>query len=43
MMNQLIDEFYINIRSSSHDTTESTTAENKVEKMDLSSYLDFLR
>ena len=43
MLNQLIDEFYGNSRSSSDESAESTAVDTSIEKIDMTGYLDFLR
>ena len=44
MLNQLIDEFHGNSRSSSDKSADPTTIDDSSsEKIDLLSYLDFLR
>jgi len=43
MLNQLIDEFCGNSRSSSDKSTDPTTIDTSIEKIDMTSYLDFLR
>ncbi len=43
MLNQLIDEFYGNSRSSTDKSAEPTTIDTSIEKIDMPGYLDFLR
>ena len=43
MLNQLIDEFYGNSRSSSDESAEPTAVDTSIEKIDMTGYLDFLR
>lgn len=43
MLNQLIDEFNGNSRSYSEKSAEQTTIDTSIEKIDMTSYLDFLR